>query len=152
MAKGGRPTLYKKQYADKAFKLCLLGATDAQLAEFFDIRVSTLKNWKAAHPEFLAALKKGKAEADGQVAKSLYRRALGYSHPAVKIVADAKTGAEHTVRYTERYPPDTTAAIFWLKNRKPEQWRDKQDQEHRGEIKLTIAYVDTGSDGQRSQD
>ena len=78
------------------------------------------------HPEFFQSLKEGKEGADARVAQSLYRRALGWEHEAVKIVADAKTGTEHIVPYTERYPPDTTAAIFWLKNRRPDLWRDKE--------------------------
>jgi hypothetical protein len=48
----------------------------------------------------------------------------------VKIVADAKTGAEHIVPYTEHYPPDTTACIFWPKNRRRDKWRDKHEIEH----------------------
>ena len=59
-----------------------------------------------------------------EVAEKLFRRATGYSHEAVKIVADAKTKEQHIVPYVEHYPPDTTACIFWLKNRRPEAWRD----------------------------
>jgi hypothetical protein len=117
---------------DLAFKYCLLGATDEDLARFFEVDVATVERWKDAHPEFRGALKAGKDEADGNVASRLYSRAMGYSHQAVKIVADAKTGAEHTVPYTEHYPPDTTACIFWLKNRQKDKWRDKVEQEHTG--------------------
>jgi hypothetical protein len=121
----GRPSKYREDFPRRAFKLCLLGATDAQLADFFEVHIDTIEEWKKVHPEFSEALKAGKEEADSKVAKSLYRRALGYSHKAVKIVADAKTGTEHIVPYTEHYPPDTTACIFWLKNRQPRQWRDR---------------------------
>lgn len=89
----------------------------------------TVNAWKDAHPEFLESLKAGKEGADANVAKSLYRRALGYSHPAVKIITVPRGNNQGSdveeVPYTERYAPDTTAAIFWLKNRKPELWRDK---------------------------
>jgi TPP-dependent trihydroxycyclohexane-1,2-dione (THcHDO) dehydratase len=112
---------------EQAYKLCLLGATEERLADFFGVTTSTITNWKNTHPEFLAALKEGKDEADSNVAKSLYRRAMGYEHKAVKIVADAKTGTEHIVEYVERYPPDTTACIFWLKNRQRKDWRDRQE-------------------------
>lgn len=138
MAKVGRPSKYQDQFPEQAFKLCLLGATDAEMADFFEVSEATVNNWKQQHPEFLEALKRGKQEADAQVAQSLYRRALGYSHKAVKIVADAKSGQEHIVPYTERYPPDTTAAIFWLKNRRPDLWRDKQNIEHSGELPTLV--------------
>lgn len=121
-----RPTRYRDEYEGQAYHLALLGATDADLARAFDVDISTVERWKTRHPAFRGALKKGKDSADGMVAKSLFRRALGYSHKAVKIVADAKTGAEHIVEYVERYPPDTVACIFWLKNRRPDLWRDKQ--------------------------
>lgn len=137
MAKTGRPSAYKPEFVKQAEKLCELGATDAELAEFFEVTDRTIYRWQTAHPEFCQALKAGKEEADSAVARSLYRRALGYRHRAVKIVADAKTGAQHIVPYTERYPPDTTAAIFWLKNRRPDVWRDRQQVEHTGQVTLT---------------
>lgn len=126
----GRPSLYKPGFVEQARKLCQLGATDVEIADFFRIAVSTLGNWKLDHPEFLEALKEGKAEADKRVEESLYHRAVGYSHDAVKIFMPA--GADKPVHapYREHYPPDTTAAIFWLKNRQPERWRDKQIVEH----------------------
>lgn len=130
--KGGRPSDYKEEYADQARKLCLLGATDRELADFFEVCEATINNWKIDHPVFLESLKAGKAQADAEVAEKLFRRALGYSHDAVKIVADAKSKEEHVVHYTEHYPPDTTAAIFWLKNRQRDKWRDKIDQELTG--------------------
>lgn len=133
-----RPTKYKPEYAEKARKLCLLGATDEALADFFEVDVSTISNWKNDFPLFLEALKKGKAQADAEVAASLYHRANGYSHKAVKMFCFE--GQVISEEYTEHYPPDTTAAIFWLKNRQPKQWRDKQPGEddktvtHKGEV------------------
>lgn len=138
----GRPTDYKEDYPAKAFKLCLLGATDEQLADFFDVCVSTVNAWKKEHPEFLASIKEGKADADANVANSLYKRALGYSHDAVKIVANATTKEEHIVPYIEHYPPDTTACIFWLKNRQKVNWRDKTEQEHSGSVTVAATPLD----------
>lgn len=133
-SKGGRPSKYRPEYAKQSYHLALLGATDADLASAFSVRLSTVALWKRRQPEFSDALKRGKAEADANVAKSLYRRALGYSHPAVKIIAVAvgnNQGAViEQVPYVERYPPDTVAAIFWLKNRRPDLWRDKHVTEH----------------------
>ena len=129
--KGGRPTLYKPEYVKQAQNLAFLGATDVQLAEFFGVDERTIYRWKDEYPKFCQALKRGREDADGKVVKSLYRRALGYSHKAVKILTVARGGnmgsEVEEVPYIERYPPDTTAAIFWLKNRRPDQWRDKRD-------------------------
>ena len=127
----GRPSKFKPEMVEQARKLCELGATDREVAEFFDIRESTLNNWKSAHPELLEALKVGKEAADERVSQSLYRRALGYSHDAVKIAVNAQ-GEVTQVPFVERYPPDTTAAIFWLKNRRPDLWRDRVQNEHSG--------------------
>lgn len=129
---GGRPRSYKPEYVEQARKLCLLGATDVEVADFFEVTERTIHRWKLDFPEFCQALKLGKDEADDRVEKSLYRRALGYSHDAVKIFADTKEGKEMVVPYVEHYPPDTTACIFWLKNRRKEEWRDKVSQEISG--------------------
>lgn len=147
----GRPTAYKAEYADQALKLCRLGATDKELADFFGVSEQTVNAWKHRHPDFLESLKAGKGLADAEVADKLFRRATGYEHKAVKIVADAKTGAEHQVQYTERYPPDTTAAIFWLKNRRPDLWRDRIDNTHSGpdggaiQHGIAVTFVKTGT-------
>lgn len=122
-----RPSKYKPEFAAQALKLCRLGATDKELADFFEVNEDTVNEWKKVHAEFSESLKGGKALADAEVADKLYKRATGYEHEAVKIVANANTGQEHIVQYTERYPPDTTAAIFWLKNRRPDVWRDKTE-------------------------
>ena len=124
---GGRPSEFKEEYVKIAHRMCLLGATDAELADAFDVCETTINAWKLAHIEFSEALKSGKAMADAMVAESLFKRATGYQHPAVKIFNDQ--GAPLIVDYIERYPPDTTAAIFWLKNRQRATWRDKQDVE-----------------------
>lgn len=133
--KPGRPSVFKPEYSEQAYHLALLGATDSGIARALGVSDRTVDGWKTAHPEFLRSLKAGKEEADATVAKSLYQRALGYSHPAVKIitVADGNNQGSHVeqVPYTEHYPPDTTACIFWLKNRQREQWRDKMDHEVR---------------------
>jgi hypothetical protein len=122
----GRPSKYKPEFCEQAAKLCKLGATDRELAEFFGVAERTLNEWKSEHPEFLQSLKLAKEESDNRVEQSLYRRALGYSHDAVKILM-TKDGDVYREEYVEHYPPDTVACIFWLKNRRPDQWRDKID-------------------------
>jgi transposase-like protein len=130
--KPGRPTVYREEYVRQAHNLCLLGATNPELARALGVSDSSIDKWIAEIPEFSSAVKAGREEADAKVASRLYARACGYEHEAVKIFADVKTGAEQIVRYTERYPPETVAGIFWLKNRQPSRWRDKQDHEHTG--------------------
>ncbi len=120
---GGRPTKFEAGYVEQAKKLAALGATDREAADFFGVSESTLNLWKHAHPEFSESLRVGKEAADDRVEQSLYRRALGYSHDALKIAVNAQ-GEVTQVPFTEHYPPDTTAGIFWLKNRKPQEWRD----------------------------
>lgn len=121
----GRPSRYKKEYDEQARKLCLLGATDKELADFFDVAESTINLWKIKHKSFSESLKEGKQIADANIADKLYNRALGYSHPEDKIFND--NGVALVVPTTKHYPPDVTAAIFWLKNRQPSNWRDKPE-------------------------
>ena len=118
----GRPTKYSEVHNEKAYKLCLLGATDAQIADVFGITTTTLYEWKLVHPKFSDALKGGKEHADAAIAKSLFHRAKGYSHEDVHI--SNYQGEITLTPITKHYPPDTTACIFWLKNRQKEQWRD----------------------------
>lgn len=127
---GGRPTKYRAEYAEQVYKLCLLGATDEQLADFFEVHVDTIHEWAAKRRKFSEARKRGKTQADSRVAESLFHRALGYEHDAVKIVLHEGEFVEHP--YRERYPPDTGACAFWLKNRQPELWRDRHQHEHTG--------------------
>lgn len=118
----GRPSKFKPEFVEQAAKLCAIGATDSEVADFFGVHDATLNRWKHDFPEFCESLKTGKTTADERVERSLYHRAVGYKHDAVKFFqAGAAIIREE---YTEHYPPDTTAAIFWLKNRKPEQWRE----------------------------
>jgi hypothetical protein len=123
----GRPTDYRDEYAEQARKLCLLGATDVELAEFFGTSEVTLNAWKHAHPEFLKSITRGKIIADAEVAEKLYHRARGYSHEAVKIFMPAGASEPVYAPYTERFPPDTQAASIWLRNRQPRLWREKSE-------------------------
>jgi hypothetical protein len=126
--KVGRPSSFKPEYSEQAEKLCLLGATDVEMADFLGVVLSTFHKWKHDHPEFSDALKSGKELADERVERSLYHRAIGYSFDAVKIMA--VKGEIEKVPYREHIPPDTTACIFWLKNRRQQQWRDVHKHEH----------------------
>lgn len=150
----GRPTKYKEEYVEQGYKLCLLGATDKDLADFFDVEESTINNWKVSFPEFLESIKKGKMQADANVADRLYQRACGFEHDSeeIKVVANGSNMGSSVERVSVRkiYPPDPVAAIFWLKNRQPGKWRDKQEVEQTGGIKITFAdpgdYIYPASD------
>ena len=119
---GGRPSKYKPEYDKLAYDYSLLGATDAIMAGYFDVCEATFNNWKIEHPSFLESLKKGKAEADVVVAKSLYKRAQGFQYDEITC----ENGVE-TKRVTKMVTADPTSMIFWLKNRQPAAWRDKQE-------------------------
>lgn len=124
----GRPSKYKPEYAEMARKVSLLGTTNQQLADFFEVGIATIDRWLAEHRDFRCAVKEGREIADAKVADSLFRRATGYEHLEDDIRA---VNGEIVITPTvKRYAPDTTAAIFWLKNRQREQWRDKQEVEH----------------------
>lgn len=127
----GRPSDYNPEMAEQAKKLCLLGATDAELADFFEVSETTINNWKNQYPEFLESIKRGKAAADSKVAESLYHRAIGYCHPEEKIFC--QEGEIIRADTVKQYPPDTVAAIFWLKNRASAKWKDKVQAEVTGE-------------------
>ncbi len=135
-SKGGRPPKYRPEFAQQAHQLCLLGATDVDMAEFFSVTEVTINLWKKAHPEFAQALREGKTAADARVAQSLYQRAIGYEHKAVKIFSEKGVSFEH--QYTERFPPDVTAARLWLTNRQPARWRDKQEHAHSGDVEVHV--------------
>ncbi len=128
----GRPATFKEEYVEEARKLAALGATDIEIADFFEIDVRTLYRWKHSYPALCQSLNEGKKKADERVINSLFQKAVGYEQDAVKIFMPA--GAEKPVyaEYREKIAPDTTAAIFWLKNRRPDEWRDKVQNEHTG--------------------
>jgi len=126
----GRPSSYMPEYAKQAEKLAALGATDIEVADFFEVDVRTVYRWKHDHDEFCQALNVGKTKADERVINSLYQKAIGYEQEAVKIFMPAGSEAPVYAPFRERIAPDTTAAIFWLKNRQPDQWRDKQEHSH----------------------
>lgn len=131
----GRPTVYDAAYhPPHAYKFCLLGCTDADLARSFEISENLIHTWMNTYPQFNDSIRSGRDQADAEVAQSLFHRAKGYSHPAEKISVHKvsyKDGdgfreelQEHRADYVEHYPPDAASAIFWLKNRQRNKWRD----------------------------
>ena len=116
----GRPTAYRVEYDKIAYRLCLLGSTDAELGEAFGVTEQTINGWKQKHPNFFESITRGKRLADAKVAESMFKRACGYKHKAVKIMQN--NGEPIIVPYTERYPPDTNAGSLWLRNRQRALW------------------------------
>jgi hypothetical protein len=124
MAGRGQPTKYRKEYNKQAYKLCLLGATDVEMADFFEVEEKTINNWKQKHPKFLQSLKEGKLQADAEVADKLFQRAKGYEHPEDKVFCN--NGEITTYRVTKHYPPEVGAIALWLKNRRHIHWKDSR--------------------------
>jgi len=131
---GGRPTKYKKEFNHQAFVACKTGGLDnLQLCELFAIKEKTLYNWFNDYPEFLQSIKDGKREYDNKnIVTALKHRALGYSHPEEKIFNNG--GKPLIVPTTKHYPPETAAIQTWLYNRDPENWKNKKEVEHSGNI------------------
>lgn len=100
------------------------GLTEEQIAHNMGIGRTTLYEWKQKEPNIANTLKKGKEVADYEVENALFKKALGYTIQINEQKVD-KDGCVHDLVKDVHVPPDTTAQIFWLKNRKPKKWRDK---------------------------
>jgi hypothetical protein len=132
----GAPTKFQEVFCEQVEKLCRLGAIDKEVADFFGVCEATINNWKIVYPQFLESIKKGKMISDANVADSLYKRALGYEHKEDKIFQ--YEGSPVIVPTIKHYAPDSVAAIFWLKNRRPDLWKDKHEISGLPENKLII--------------
>lgn len=124
---GGRPSKLPGLDLAQVEVLGSLGLTEEKIARALDVTGQTIRNWKHKSPKFFEAIKRGQAKSEARVAKSLYEMAIG--EPAKRI------------------QPNVTAAIFFLKNRAPESWRDRHDVDHGGSVrmdgKLVIEVVET---------
>lgn len=130
----GRPSAYRPEFADQAYRLMMMGFTRERLAEFFQVATSTLYDWQSKHVEFREALYRGGLYADSEVALSLFDRAVGSVTPDTHVaVID---GQVVMTPVDKHYPPDVGAARMWLKNRQPEMWKDKVEVEERVEVAL----------------
>lgn len=123
--KTGRPTKYKPEFADIARREALNGAINQDLADQFKVSLATIKVWAKRDPLFLAAVKEGRVCADDAIERSLWQRARGWVGPDDKVFLHE--GQPVIVPGYKHYPPDATAMIFWLKNRRPKEWRDKRE-------------------------
>lgn len=121
----GRPTKYKPEYNETARLLSVQGKINPEIATALGIGLSTFQRWMVDRPDFRDAIKAGKQVADDFVERSLYERAMGYSHPEEKIFLHE--GKEVRVETQKHYPPDPASMIFWLTNRRPDEWRHKRE-------------------------
>lgn len=144
----GSPTEYRKEYDEQAYKLCLLGLVDSELADFFEVTEQTINNWKKEFPSFIESMNRGKKIANAEVAASLYKRATGFEHPdSVKIFMPANARKPVYAKYTEYFPPDASAAFRFLLNREPDKWRDKREVKLDGMPKIGV-LLDLPEDGE----
>ena len=117
------------------------GLTDKQIAENIGVAYSTFRDWIKRFPALSAPLKRGKEVIDRQVENALLKRALGYEYvETTKELTDL--GLTVTKQVTKQVAPDTTAQIFWLKNRKPQEWRDKKETEVTGNLSVNNPFSD----------
>lgn len=121
----GKPTSYRKNYPDRAARLWAEGATDADVAKSFKVNRDTLHEWTKKHPEFADAKKKAKDAAIDLVEHSLFQRARGFVAPDVHI--STHEGRVIVTKIQRHYPPDPVSCIFYLKNRRPIEWRDRTE-------------------------
>jgi hypothetical protein len=129
---GGRPTDYNPDIHPRlAEAWATSGKIDKQIAEKLGVSESTLNLWKKKHPEFSESLKRGKEGPDDLVEASLFTRATGYTFDSEKILAvsDGQGMGSHVerIKTKEHCPPDVTAIIYWLNNRRPARWRNRHE-------------------------
>lgn len=135
----GRPSKFIPELHIKiAEAYAMAGLTNEQIARECGVSWSGFKKWLDKYPELVAAIKEAKELPDEKVEASLFQRAKGYSVKATKIFC-SKDGLVTKVPYIEHYPPDPTSMIFWLKNRRPDKWRDKREHELTGKDGGAIA-------------
>jgi len=132
--KTGRPSPFPLLKIENIKKLISKGFNDTEIAEFIGVTSVTYYGWKSKHKSFFSEIEVFKKTQNANIRRSLYERAFGYSHEAIKfLVVKGKVVRE---KYIEHYPPDTEACKFWLKNKESEDWRDEHEVKHSGEIKF----------------
>jgi hypothetical protein len=133
----GRPSKWRDVFVERGRELAEAGATDREIARELGVAASTFYSFCLNHPEFSDAVKVGKIKTDDRVERSLYDRATGYAYTeqqAIKVKDGAQKERVEIVEVERYMPPDTTSMIFWLKNRRPDEWRDKHEIDHSGTV------------------
>lgn len=128
------------------------GLTDEQISQNMGISYSTLRVWRDKYSALSAALKKGKDVVDIQAENALLKRALGYTSEDVKETYDSDGNLTTRVITRKTVPPDVTAGIFWLKNRRPDKWGDKPTDKTESEEKQSIVFQIVAASGVQSNE
>lgn len=141
----GRSPSYEPNYHPVLAKyMARCGLTDEEIAKEFGIGIRTFYRWKKSYPILCQSLKENKRFVDALVEDSLLKKAIGYEIEEVEVTA-SKDGKNSRIKKSKKWIHDTTAAIFWLKNRQPDRWRDTQNINHEGEItstrKIDLSYM-----------
>lgn len=155
-ADSGRPTKYIPEYVEQARKLCRLGATRPQLADFFNVASSQIDAWAVRYEEFQAAIRTGKGTADDRVEATFYMRAVGFTHRNERVVKEVEFYVDEKTRETKSrvrkevttseevyYPPEWGAAFAWLKNRRPAEWRERHEVNGKVDVSGSIQHQHT---------
>ena len=142
----GRPSKYNPKYhIPWAKSLAMEGKTEHEIAASMEVSRSTLKKWEKDYPEFAEALAIGKEAADSAVEMSLFKRAKGFTYKEKKtVITMDKDGNQLPARIEQierEAIPDTTACIFWLKNRRRDKWRDSWDLDVSGDKEINFSIV-----------
>jgi transposase-like protein len=127
---GGRKPKYQTAWARIARKACERGMTDQEVADLLGVNPSTLYRWRAQYREFSRAFRLGKELANNRVERALYERAIGYDFECEKQIMTRR--GRQMLRWREHLPADVGAAMAYLKNRRPDRWRDTHRIEHTG--------------------
>ena len=127
---------YQSEYAKQCHKLCLLGAIDDDLADFFEVSRDTIHNWSNKYSDFALARRSGKTFADAEVASKLYQRAVGMTVIRQKVLNNGEI-----IDYQEQLPPETRAIEYWLQCRQRDKWSPKQKLELAGSAENPLAFI-----------
>ncbi len=140
--KVGRPSKLAPDIIKQARKLCERGFTDQEIADFFEVDRSTIYRWKHDSAEFCDALRLGKEAPDDRVTRSLFASAIGYEHNEIDIRVVNGEIVQTPIR--KFYPPNAVACIYWLKNRRPDLWRDKAPENTGGDKADLLKHLADG--------
>ncbi len=141
--KSGRRGKYSSDIPAKVKTWCEEGKTEKEICKKLNVGHSAFGEWKNKYPELMDALKQGKKKPDDEVENSLFKRATGYEYEEVTTSVQSKGGEQYTEvkKVKKSIPPDTLACIYWLKNRRPDKWKDKQEIDHKISEITTVEFV-----------
>lgn len=138
----GRPTKFNDLIKKQLKFLAEKGLTIEEMGRGIGVAPRTIYNWGKEHPKFFRDLEDWKYAADRKVERSLYERACGYTFPSETVTKIDANGKEVTETITKHLPPDPTSMIFWLKNRRSGEWRDRRDHIVDGPLDITVRVGD----------